>query len=83
MSAISEAEHSPAMSVNDLTTDFKAEVIAAELIESGVPAERVIMYPLGGFQRPYRKDVEEVSEDYSGRDNKKNYLVKTHREGDI
>src|SRR6478672_3774432 len=81
MSPINEPALSPDISVNTLSTDFKADVIAAELIENGVPAEDVILFPLGGFQRPFGKDVETISEDISNTDNKKYYLVKTHQDG--
>ena len=81
MSPMSEPGFSSDQPVNSLTTDFKADLIAAELIENGIPADRVILFPLGGFQRSYRKDVEMVSEDYSDVDNKTFYLVKVHQDG--
>jgi type VI secretion system protein ImpH len=81
MAPDAKAKLLPDVSINTLTTDFRADVIAAELIENGVPADTVIMVPVGGFQRSYRKDVETVSEDYSDNDKKKYYHVKTHREG--
>ena len=65
----------------NLDTDYKAEVIAAEMVENGVPADRIIIVMLGAMKRTYRKDVEEIAEENSDFDNKEYYLVKTTREG--
>lgn len=81
MSPNIDPEFLPGIAINTLTTDFKADVIAAELVENGIPLDRVILFPLGGFQRPFRKDVESVAEDISDIDKKKYYLVKTHQDG--
>jgi type VI secretion system protein ImpH len=62
-------------------TDFKAEVIAAELIENAVPAEQVMIVSLGSGKRSYRKDVDAVIEEISDNNNKEYTLVSTHKEG--
>jgi hypothetical protein len=67
--------------VKNATTDFKAEVIAAELVDSGVPLDLILILMLGGSKRPYRKDVEEITEDISEYDHKEYTQVKTHKEG--
>jgi type VI secretion system protein ImpH len=67
--------------VNQVATDFRAEVIAAELIENGTPAERVLIIPLGGLNRPQSKDIERVEQEVSEYDNKEYILIKTHKEG--
>jgi type VI secretion system protein ImpH len=67
--------------INDVATDFRAEVIAAEMIENGTPADRVLIVPLGGSDRPQRKDIEQVEQEVSNYDNKEYILIKTHKEG--
>ncbi|CAN5670723.1 type VI secretion system baseplate subunit TssG [soil metagenome] len=64
-----------------LRTDFKAEVIAAELVDSGTPLDRILILMLGGAKRPYRKDVDEIIEEISDYDHKEYTHVKTHKEG--
>jgi type VI secretion system protein ImpH len=67
--------------LTSIDADFKAEVIAAEMVENGVPAERIIIAMLGAMKRTYRKDVEEIVEDISDFDHKEYFLVKTAKEG--
>lgn len=64
-----------------IETDYKAEVIAAEMVENGVPADRIIIMMLGAMTRTYRKDVAEIVEDLSDFDHKEYFLVKTTKEG--
>ena len=66
---------------NELEKDFKAEVLAAEMIEHGVPAERMLVLQLGALKRPFSKDVESVEEELSDYDHKEYTTVKTPREG--
>ena len=62
-------------------TDFKAEVIAAELIENNVPAEQVMIVLLGSMKRSYRKDVDAVTDEISDYNNKEYTHITTHKEG--
>ena len=62
-------------------TDFKAEVIAAELIENNVPAEQVMIVLLGSMKRSYRKDVDAVTDEVSDYNNKEYTHITTHKEG--
>jgi type VI secretion system protein ImpH len=64
-----------------IETDFKAEVLAAEMVDSGIPLERILILMLGAGKRQYRKDVDEVVEDTPDYDHKEYYHVKTHKEG--
>jgi len=64
-----------------LDTDFKAEVIAAELINNGVPAEQIMILLLGSMKRSFRKDVDSVTEEISDFNNKEYTLITTHKEG--
>lgn len=70
---------SPA-ALNTLDNDFKAEVIAAELINNAVPAEQIMIVLLGPGKRPFRKDVDAVFDDLST-NNKEYTLITTHKEG--
>jgi type VI secretion system protein ImpH len=61
--------------------DFKAEVIAAELIDNNVPAEQIMILMLGSRKRAFRKDVDSVTEEISDYNNKEYTLITTHKEG--
>jgi type VI secretion system protein ImpH len=61
--------------------DFKAEVIAAELIDNNVPAEQIMILMLGSRKRSFRKDVDSVTEEISDYNNKEYTLITTHKEG--
>src|SRR5664279_4835889 len=66
---------------NSLESDFKAEVIAAEMVENNIPADRIMILMLGGLQRTFRRDVDSVTEEIFDYDHKEYFLVKTHKEG--
>lgn len=66
---------------NGVETDFKAEVLAAEMIEANVAAERILIIPLGARNRPHRKDVESIIEEVAEYDNKEYTLISTPKEG--
>lgn len=61
--------------------DFKAEVIAAELIDNHVPAEQIMIQMLGSRKRSFRKDVDAVTEETSDYNNREYTLITTHKEG--
>ena len=67
--------------VNATEVDVKAEVIAAELVESGMAAEDIMILMLGSIKRSYRKDVELISDEVSDHNNKQYTQITTHREG--
>lgn len=62
-------------------TDYKAEVIAAEMAENGFPADRILILMLGPLKRPYSKDIAAIDEELSDYDHKEYLLVKTPKEG--
>ena len=62
-------------------SDFKAEVIAAELINNHVPAEQIMIMSLGSRKRAFRKDVDAVTDEVSDYNNKEYTLITTHKEG--
>ena len=61
--------------------DFKAEVIAAEMIDNNVPAEQIMILMLGSRKRSFRKDVDSVTDEISDYNNKEYTLITTHKEG--
>lgn len=61
--------------------DFKAEVIAAEMVEHGVDPERILILMLGALKRSFSKDVSSVEEELSEYDHKEFVIVNTPREG--
>ncbi len=67
--------------LNGITTDFKAEVIAAEMIENNTPADQVLIVPIGAMNRPQNKDIDSVLTEVSEYDNKEYILIRTHKEG--
>jgi type VI secretion system protein ImpH len=69
------------MLADTFDTDLKAEVIAAELINNGVPAEQIMIHLLGPMKRSFRKDVDAVTEETSDYNNKEYTLISTHKEG--
>lgn len=67
--------------LNGITTDFKAEVIAAEIIENNTPADKVLIVPIGAMSRPQNKDIDSVLTEVSEYDNKEYIVIRTHKEG--
>lgn len=61
--------------------DFKAEVIAAELISNVLPAEEIMIVSLGPYKRSFRRDVDGITEEISDYNNKDYTLITTHKEG--
>lgn len=61
--------------------DFRAEVVAAEMIDNGVPAEQIMILMLGSRKRAFRKDVDAVTDEISDYNNKEYTLITTHKEG--
>lgn len=45
-----------------LDVDFKAEVLAASLVNQLVAPERIIINPTGIYSRAYSKDIEDISD---------------------
>ena len=67
--------------LSGLETDFKAEVVAAEMADNGVNPEQIMILLLGPHKRTYCKDVESVTEETSDYNHKEYTIVKTHKEG--
>ncbi|MEX6688136.1 type VI secretion system baseplate subunit TssG [Danxiaibacter flavus] len=71
----------PATAFSNFDNDFKAEVIAAEMVEHGTPADRILILMAGALKRSFRKDVDGVEEEISEYDHKEYTLLRTPREG--
>src|SRR4030095_4556069 len=67
--------------VDRLEKDFNAEVVAAEMLEQGVAADRILILLTGALSRPHGKDVRSLDEETSDYDHKEYLIVKTTREG--
>ena len=61
--------------------DFKAEVVAAEMVEAGTPIEQILIRMLGSLKRTYRKDIESVEEVFSEVDYTNYTIINTPKEG--
>lgn len=59
--------------------DWRAEVIAAELVDRGIPAENIVFYPEGTAKRAVSKDIVGVEHDTDGQEEL--LLIRTSREG--
>jgi len=66
---------------SDYDKDFKAEVIAAELVDHGINTDNILILMLGAMKRTYSKDVQSIEEESSEYDHKEYVLVKTPKEG--
>ncbi|MBV8252569.1 MAG: type VI secretion system baseplate subunit TssG [Chitinophaga sp.] len=74
-------EDSPSFNVNNFHTDYKAAVLAAELVEAGFDFNRLFIWPSGSNRRNFAKDVLSV-EWYAPDGGYKDYLcIKSSREG--
>lgn len=67
--------------IRELDLDLKAEVIAASLIQKGIPPAQIIVQPKGNAQRSYRKDVSSFYTLLSDYDNTEYLYIETHRDG--
>lgn len=69
------------MSPEEFSTDFRAVVIAAALIESGVEPADIVIRPAGGGARGYSKDVTDIRPLPAGEEGKEYVCLTTSREG--
>lgn len=75
------SEELPATAFSSLDNDFRADVTAAEKVESGTPEDRILIQSMGALKRPFRRDVEaidKVTSEYTGKDY---VVIKTPKEG--
>ena len=73
-------ETSKSQHVNQLHTDYKAEVIGASLLEFYKTAEHLFIERIGVNKRARNKDIVHTADRYYNYDNKY-YVIKTNREG--
>lgn len=65
---------------NNVDTDYRAEVIAAGLLEKGVPADQVCIFRKSDAERGFSKDVADIRIEYFTQDTE--YLaIYTNRQG--
>jgi hypothetical protein len=65
----------------NLDKDFKAEVIAAEMVEHGTDADRILILMLGAMKRTFSKDVAAIEAELSDYDHNEYVVIKTPKEG--
>jgi hypothetical protein len=74
-------EDTPFFKINNFHTDYKAAVLAAELVEAGIELNRIFIWPSGAGRRNFSKDILSV-EWYAPDGGYKDYLcIKSNREG--
>lgn len=66
---------------NTLQTDFRAEVIAANLVEQGYDWSKILLSREGAAKRLYAKDIEEIQLQFSQYELSDYLLIKTNKEG--
>ncbi|MBV7529396.1 type VI secretion system baseplate subunit TssG [Chitinophaga sp. sic0106] len=74
-------EDTPFFKLNNFYTDYKAAVLAAELVEAGIDLNQIFIWPAGAGRRNFSKDILSV-EWYAPEGGYKDYLcIKSNREG--
>ncbi|SHL17938.1 Type VI secretion, VasB, ImpH, VC_A0111 [Chitinophaga jiangningensis] len=74
-------EDTPFFKINNFHTDYKAAVLAAELVEAGIDLNQIFIWPAGAGRRNFARDIRSV-EWYAPDGGYKDYLcIKTNREG--
>lgn len=68
-------------SVNNLHTDFRVEVIAAEILGQSGDLGNIIIKRRQSVERPHTKDIRQIYNDYSAYDMSLLWLLDTCREG--
>jgi hypothetical protein len=66
---------------NTSTSDFRAEIVAANLIEQGYDPSRILLVREGGSRRGFSKDIEGISLHFSAHDLSDYLHIRTNREG--
>ncbi|RYZ27546.1 MAG: hypothetical protein EOO10_12370 [Chitinophagaceae bacterium] len=76
-----QADNIPLSLLGNLEKDFKAEVTAAEMLELGIPPDRILILMLGAMKRSFRKDVLSIEEESSSYDHAEFIVIHTPKEG--
>jgi type VI secretion system protein ImpH len=74
-------QHLPHTFFSDYDNDFRAEVIAAEMVENGINPDRILILLSGSMKRTFRPDVTSIEDELSEYDHKEYTVIKTSREG--
>lgn len=69
------------MSVNSIESDYKSEVIAANLVMQGYDPNRIFLIRKGAMRRGFAKDIEHIDLQFSEHDLRDYLNVYTNREG--
>lgn len=71
----------PSFNLNNFDTDYKAAVLAAELVESGFDINRLFIWPSGSSRRNFSKDVLSVEWHATENGYKELLCIRSSREG--
>lgn len=74
-------EGSAAFNLNNFDTDYKAAVLAAELVESGFDIDSLFIWPVGSSRRNFSKDVQSVEWHTPENGHRPLLCIKSSREG--
>ncbi|RPE05758.1 hypothetical protein EGT74_25685 [Chitinophaga lutea] len=74
-------EEMGAFNLNNFDTDYKAAVLAAELVESGFDINNLFIWPAGNSRRNFSRDVQSVEWHHLEHAHKSLLCIKTSREG--
>ncbi len=74
-------ENETAFNLNNFETDYKASVLAAELVEAGYSLEDIFIWPSGNSRRNFAKDVLSVDWFTPAGGNKQLLCIRSSREG--
>lgn len=67
--------------VNDTESDFKSEVVAAELIEQGYNPDQILIVREGDARRGFSKDIEKIYMQFSQQDLRDYLYISTNKAG--
>jgi hypothetical protein len=67
--------------INELTSDIKAEVVAADLVESGLDIDDIVITPVGSAERTFRRDITKIEARQDKLGNKDLLFIDVSREG--
>ncbi|RPD43303.1 type VI secretion system baseplate subunit TssG [Chitinophaga barathri] len=74
-------ENTGPFNLNNFETDYKASVLAAELVEAGFDVEDIFIWPSGNSRRNFAKDVLNVEWFTPAGGNKQLLCIRSSREG--
>lgn len=78
---INDLDRNTSYRINTTDTDFKAEVIGANLIEKGYDPQQIMIIREGASKRGFAKDIEEIKLEFNEHDLKDYLYIRANKEG--